>query len=289
VFDEQAIQVLLRVMNRMGVERAFLVGSPDATFIGAKAVGFNGYRTNNELIRSAAMRCASRLAYFAAIDIRDSDHLEYAKEQVARGARGVKLYVGHGGRLGNGYLLHSVALNDTSLFPLWSWLEGQGVPAIVHINLKLFWREWESVMERFPRLRVNIPHLGLLRRTTDDFDRLSSMLLRFQGLYTDLSFGAGSLQLEAVGDLISNRRSVIDFLGNHHRKVMYGTDLIVYPHSNETHLADIMRDYSLILVDREVSMSVRPMSRFAGFSLPDSVVDWIFYRAAIRWLETTPP
>ena len=99
------------------------------------------------------------------------------------------------------------------------------LPLLYHINLSLYGDWIETMLKKFPRITINIPHLGY------SLKRIKDLLQRFEHTYTDPSYLIDLLQ--------KNNRRYLSFMETCHTKILSGSDAIIagstegilaYPH-----------------------------------------------------------
>lgn len=99
------------------------------------------------------------------------------------------------------------------------------LPLLYHINLSQYYDWIATLLKKFPRLTINIPHLGYsLRKVTE-------LLKHFENTYTDPSY--------LISLLKKNNRRYLSFISTYYRKILSGSDAIItgapediiaYPH-----------------------------------------------------------
>ncbi|MBW1838976.1 MAG: amidohydrolase family protein [Deltaproteobacteria bacterium] len=87
------------------------------------------------------------------------------------------------------------------------------LPLLYHMNLSQHF-DWASkFLNKFPQLRVNIPHLGYSLR------RIMDILNRFENTYTDPAF--------LISLLRKNNQRYLNFIDTYHKRIMMGSDAII--------------------------------------------------------------
>lgn len=87
------------------------------------------------------------------------------------------------------------------------------LPLLYHINLSQYFDWVCALLEKFPLLRISIPHLGYSLR------RISELLQRFEHTYTDPSY--------LIDLLKKNNKRYLAFINNYHTKILSGSDAII--------------------------------------------------------------
>ena len=97
LMSESELAPLLSAMDQTGIERTIVLGSPIFTFLLGNN-GFTHYDENNDLLLGLAQLEPDRIVPFVVIHPDDEDAPQKLEAYVARGARGVKLFAGHGAK-----------------------------------------------------------------------------------------------------------------------------------------------------------------------------------------------
>ena len=144
------------------------------------------------------------------------------KDGLNRGLAGVKLHCP----------VQEFTPSDDRLNPVYELAVKRDLPVVVHASSHPFYRDsplvgptvTERVLERFPDLRLCIPHLGLFE--TDAFLDLAD---RYERVVFDTAVAVG----EQVHDLIGVREGEfpLDRLQNYADRILFGTDYPTYPAS----------------------------------------------------------
>lgn len=149
----------------------------------------------------------------------DDDPGDVVREAFDAGLRGIKLHCP----------VQGYPPDDSRLDPVYEKLVARDAPLVIHASTHPFDRgdpdyqpeRLQSVLERFPALRICLPHLGLFR--TDAYLDLADEY----ALYFDTAVALGGPARELVGiresDLPRNR------LRDHADRVMFGSDYPIRP------------------------------------------------------------
>lgn len=87
------------------------------------------------------------------------------------------------------------------------------LPLLYHINLSQHVDWARSVLQRFPQLKINIPHLGYsLRKITD-------IIEQFENTYTDPAF--------LIDLLNKNNKRYLNFIHRYSNRIMMGSDAVI--------------------------------------------------------------
>lgn len=233
---------LLRAMDRLGIQKTVLLGSPSATF-DPGASGFGGYEANNEEVLEIARRYPDRFIPFVTLDPSDVGKLEKLKGYLIRGAKGLKLYSGH-------RIFHDRVLNDESMGEVYSFCEERQIPIVFHINAGYFEEEFRSVLQSHPRLKVVCPHFCLSSIAWQRFERL---MKDFPNLYTDLSFGVERYLGPALRRFSRKPQNYQRLVEKFQDRILFGTDAVVTgdPEKTEEWLYEVGRAYRELIEEKE--------------------------------------
>ncbi|MEK6608117.1 MAG: amidohydrolase family protein [Myxococcota bacterium] len=263
---------LLRVMDEQSIARAVLVASSRQTLGGG--VGFVGHEENNAVVVAMAARLPERLTAFVTIDPGDPRKLERLRAWLARGARGLKLYSGHGSFRG-------APLDDPAMLPVYEHCEREGVPMVFHVNMGKFGDEFRRVLARFPRLRVDCPHFCM---STIRLDRLDEILGAHPSLYVDVSLGAESIVAEGLPRIAQKADRVRAIVLRHTDRFLFGADLVV---AGATPTLAAMRDAFASyrgLLERERYHAASLDKDLRGLALPAEALRKIYQENPRRFL-----
>ncbi|QCS44541.1 amidohydrolase family protein [Natrinema versiforme] len=158
----------------------------------------------------------------ATVHARDDNPVDIVQEGLDAGLAGVKLHCP----------VQEFPPSDSRLDPVYELAVEHDLPVIVHASSHPFYRDSDlvgpeatkRVLERFPGLRLCIPHLGLFE--TDAFLDLAD---RYDRVAFDTAVAVG----EQVHELIGTRDEEypIERIRRYTDRVMFGTDYPTYPDS----------------------------------------------------------
>ncbi|MDH5681945.1 MAG: amidohydrolase, partial [Spirochaetota bacterium] len=171
--------------KKHNIKGMVLVGSPKETLglmINSKNKWFTKPDINNKVVLKIARDYPGKFYPFVTFSPDDEDQVEKLKSYVEEGAKGVKLYNGHS----NFYKIIKIPLNAPHLMDLYAYCEKNEIPMIFHVNLNKYWDEFLKVLDAHPKLKVNIPHYGLLLRK---LSKVEHILKTYPNTYFDVSFG----------------------------------------------------------------------------------------------------
>jgi len=124
------------------------------------------------------------------------------------------------------------------------------LPLLYHINLSQYF-DWPSrLLQRFPNLKVNIPHLGYSLR------RIMDILNRFENSYTDSAF--------LISLLRKNNQRYLNFINAYHTRIMIGSDSVI---------------------SNSIKEIISYVNYFANLSMPDHAKNTILRKNAHTFLS----
>jgi hypothetical protein len=275
---------LLAAMNKFGIARTCLMASTIYTLTLNPVYGFEHFKENNDRIIAIKREWPRRFAAFVTIDPAEPGSLKLLQGYVRRGADGLKLYLGHGGNVGTGEPFHVMALDDPRMESIWAWTEQTQLPIVLHVNLNLFWDEILRVLGTHPYLRLNIPHLGLQKNSEERLKRLSFLLDRYPNVYSDVSFGFSTFQVEGFESLAASRARSRQFFIKHRRKLLFGTDMVIEESKDDAYVHNTIRSYMQFLEADRWRFFLMAGYTMHGLGLDDETLAWIYEKAPAAWL-----
>lgn len=192
---------------------------------------------------------SENLYCFAAYHPDDPDALSYAERMLAHArVAGIKLH----------FMVQRIYPQDERLFPLYQMVADAGKRLLLHVgngprgNEFVGYANFRKVLDRFPELPANIPHMGGL-----EFKRFMDLLDDHPGLYLDTSFSfwPGQPFTFNLGT---------DCLEKYQDRILYGSDFpnVILPRRGE-------------------------IEYLAGLNLSDTFYEKVFYANGKRLLTET--
>ncbi|QHS16044.1 amidohydrolase [haloarchaeon 3A1-DGR] len=158
----------------------------------------------------------------ATVHAADDDPESVVRDGLNAGLTGVKLHCP----------VQEFPPSDRRLDPVYELAVERELPVVIHASSHPFYRDSDlvgpaataDVLERFPSLRLCVPHLGLFE--TDAFLDLAD---RYENVMFDTAVAVG----DRVHDLIDVREGELplDRLRDYTDRIMFGTDYPTYPRS----------------------------------------------------------
>lgn len=272
---------LLAVMDRLGVGRTILMGSSWFTITLKPEAGFSRYDENNAALVEIVKAYPGRFEAWPTVLPEDDRKVEKIAALVAEGASGVKLYIGHGyvNPVSNGYLFHTMAMDDPRMLPLYAWCETNGVPICLHVNPYLpgFAEELIAVLTQFPALKVIAPHFIL---SSIKESRLRELLDVFPNVWTDVSFGHDNFLAAGLLRISKDPERFRRLIADYPSRFLFGTDLVVTDAKKKTPqwMETRFRAYLDLLSKERYTTRVVPGSTLRGLALPEELLERVLYR-----------
>jgi len=283
VVDEKRAQMLLEGMDKLGIQRSCLMGTSWYTFTLDDQFGFERYHDNNLLIIELKNKHPDRFCAFPTLDPEAEGNLERLQDYVAKGADGLKLYLGHGAAHGKGPF-HSMPLDDPRMLPIYEYCQRTQLPILFHINLIKYYDEFVRVMERYPYLRVNIPHFGLHKNTGKRLRRFEWLLERYPNVYTDISYGWYTFHIEGMEALAKWRTRSRLYFTLRADRIMYGSDLVIDPTRKQAYIDATLRSYRQFLEHKTHRLFLEPEFPMHGLKLDAPALKAIYETTPARFL-----
>ena len=275
---------LLEAMDRSGIQKACLLGTPLYTFTLSNRYGFEKLNENNQVILELKKKYPGRFCVFVAVDPDQPDMMDSLQRWFQQGADGVKLYLGHGESTGKGPF-HTMPLDDEKMLPLYRWADDNGVPLTYHVNLIKFYDEFDRVMQLFPNLRVNLPHFGLHSNSWARLSALGALLDRYPNLYFDMSYGWYIFHIQGFENLARNRTMLRAFIERYSDRVLFGSDSVGELTKSSALLTDKLRSYRYILESPDFQFYLKPEKNLYGLQLSVDVLEKIYTKNPNRFIN----
>jgi predicted TIM-barrel fold metal-dependent hydrolase len=275
------VDKLLDVMNQLGVARTLLMGSSWFTITLNPRHGFTRYDENNAAIMAIYRADPQRFEPWPTINPLDPHKLDKVQRLVAQGARGIKLYLGHGylDPSRGDYLFHVMAMDDPRMLPFYKWCEAHFVPLMYHVNPYKpgFAEEFIAVLTGFPNLKIIAPHFIL---SSIKESRLREFLDTFPNLYSDISFGHDDFLIAGLKRVSRNRKKFRSLFGEYAGRFLFGTDLVITEHRRKdaAWIETRFRAYLAMLSLDSYEVELLPGRPLNGLGLSGELLERILYR-----------
>jgi len=203
-------------MRRNDVVRTVIVGSPEATIFKGPTGFAREVKYNLEVLK-IAKAYPNQFIAFPTINPIDPTKLEKLESYVRGGGRGLKLYSGHAS-------FYDLPLDHENMLPVYQFCEDRGVPILFHVNTRKFGEEFERVLKKFPRLKVNCPHLCLAVANTNRFEHFMDT---YTNLRTDISMGAPEFLKDTLIRYSKEPEKYRRLFIKYQDRILFGTDNVI--------------------------------------------------------------
>ena len=284
---------MLAVMDQLGMGKVCLMGSSLFTLTLNPKVGFTHCDENNEQLMQICEKYPGRFEAWPTMDPLDPKKLEKFDALVKRGAKGLKLYLGHGYTIKktNQYMFHTMAIDDPRMFPVYKYLQENFIPVVLHVNPSPktpgFADEFLAVLKQFPDMKVVCPH-WMLSSIKDS--RLEELLDTFPNLYTDVSFGHDDFLVPGLKRISKSPTKFRNLVNRYKTRIMFSTDLVITeePIKDQKWIHDRFKAYLDMLTEDSYTTPVIPNERLRGLALAGDVLDRILYQNHEEFMALRP-
>ena len=285
---EQA-PLFLMAMDRLGIQKTSLMGSSKFTLTLNEAYGFTEYDENNEELIKIVKAYPERFEAWPTLDPKDPEKLAKIQDLVARGATGVKLYIGHGYVSKNHtYMFHTVAMDDPGMLPFYAWCEENYLPLMMHVNpfgdKTGFAQEFIAVLTQFPDLKVIAPHFIL---SSVHSPRLEELLDTFPNLYSDVSFG-DSFMPQRIAYMSKHPNRFRRIFESYPDRFMFAADLVMIAGRADDWATTQLQAYLDVLSSASYSSPAIPGGPHKGLQLSDELLSRILFRNYLAFCASRP-
>ncbi len=274
---------MLAAMDALGIGKTCLMGSSKFTLTLNPSVGFTGYDEINEELLRICEKYPGRFEAWPTMNPRDPDKLDKFKKLVERGAKGLKLYLGHGFviKKTNQYMFHTTALDDPGMMPVYRYCQDTFIPICLHVNPSLpgFAEEFVAVLNAFPDLKVVCPHF-MLSSSSKFQPRLEELLDTFPNLYTDISFGHDTFVKEGFIRITKIPTKIRNLFARYPTRFMFSTDLVITPEPEKTvsWIEDRYSAYLAMLTQDRYTTPVLAHDSLRGLGLEPELLERVLYK-----------
>jgi predicted TIM-barrel fold metal-dependent hydrolase len=286
---------LLAAMDAAGISLTLLMGSSRFTITEAQSDGFTGVHGNNEALLEIVRRWPGRFEAWPTIDPVDESKLAKLQGYVASGAKGLKLYIGHGLhdlRPGaDGYFFHTRAMDDPGMMEVFAWCQQVGLPVMLHVNpgptAPGFADEFIAVLRAYPDLKVIAPHFVL---SSIKSSRLRALFDAFPNLYSDVSFGHDDFLGPGLVRISKSPKKFRKLFVDYPTRFMFGTDVVVTAFEGKSvpWMTARFVAYLDMLSKAKYETEVVPGKVLNGLALPAELLEGVLWRNFERFSALRP-
>ena len=274
--SEKMVPKVLSWMRQNRIESTVLLGSPKATFeLGGQ--GFSHFENNNEMVLKVAKKYPTKFIAFPTVNPSDPKLEEKLTDYLKQGAKGIKLYGGHGN-------FHKLPLDSEAYLKVYEFCRKNSLPIIFHVNLGLFHAEFDNVLHNYPDLKIICPHFCL---SSGNLPRLQKLLDTYPNLFTDISFGYLRFLHAGFKRISKNSEQFRQFFDRYRERIFFGTDMVVTSaeFKDAWWMNQVADSYRQILEKPEVRLFFAPHEPLRGLSLDRDILDRIYYENAKEFIK----
>lgn len=230
--------LLLEANRSVGIDRTVIIPSPTETLTLNGQASFTGYRDNVNLILDIAQKHPDHFIPFCTVSPLDADALEFVKDCVRRGGKGVKLYNGHSYY----YEIFGLPLDGAEMIPIYQFAQENHLPLLFHVNIGFYMSELEVILSKFPKLVVAAPHYMV---SSTNLKRVRSLLERYPHLYTDISFGSEPFLAAGLRRVSASAEEFKELIEDFPDRFLFGADMVLTgtDHKGEEFMESTLRCY----------------------------------------------
>jgi predicted TIM-barrel fold metal-dependent hydrolase len=252
------------VAKELGIRKVILLPTGDPP-------DNRGYREHMASLLEVAKQYPDFVIPFATVNPADADAVALLADAVHRGARGLKLMVGHPD-------YYTAPLDGPAMFAVFEEARSLGIPVLMHVSpmrIPKQMPEFEHLLRAFPSVLVIAAHYA---RTPPNFDETARLLDTYPNLYMDISMGGGLSRYQ--GEIPRFLRRYRDVILTYQDRLLWGTDMILDAGETETSIRERIETDFLLLgtrlyVDPRVGRDETSIE--FGLDLPRPVIEKIFY------------
>ena len=237
-----------------------------------------GYREHMASLLEVAKQYPDFVIPFATVNPPDADAVALLADAVHRGARGLKLMVGHPD-------YYTAPLDGPPMFAVFEEARALGIPVLMHVSpirIAKQMAEFEHLLRAFPSVVVIAAHYA---RTEPNFDETARLLDTYPNLYMDVSMGGGLSRYQS--EIPRFLRRYREFVLKYQDRLFWGTDMILDVGETESSIRERVETDFLLLgtrlyVDPQAGRDKASIE--FGLDLPRPVLEKILYENPIRIL-----
>ncbi len=229
LYKLQHLDKYMKAAKKFGIDRTIFVASSEFTFLGTKGdpKKLNDWSTRE--ILTAAKKYPGKIIPFATLHPDDPDKVALLKSYVADGVMGLKLYTGHSN-------FHDRSLDVPEMDPVYAYCAETQLPVLWHVNMAKYTKELFTVLDRYPTMKVIIPHygVGFWRPEGNVMGDVEKMLDTYPNVYVDSSFGTREILVGGLEKVSAHLEVFKDFYAKYQDRIVWGTDMVVTGNSEKT-------------------------------------------------------
>lgn len=281
--NEDDLATLFEINEKLGIEKTILLGSSDKTIY--LHPDFKNFDENNDELLKIKAAYPDNFEVLCTTYWHDTDQIAKIASCWERGAKGVKLYNGHGN-------FYEIPLDDPVMLPVYKYIEDNGLILLIHVNGSKYLDEFERVLQKFPNMKTICPHFCLISRK---LDTLSELMDKYPNLYTDTSFGAIEFTAAGFSRFSKNNERFSNFVEQYQDRIFFGTDQVVTNIKTKKHadfLEHVLEGYLRMLDSEEFHLQTSWPEEYdeiyKGLNLPEDTLQNILTDAPQKLLDSVP-
>lgn len=274
---------ILALNKPLGIEKTVLVGSSDMTIY--LTPNFTNYDENNDELLKTKEAHPDNFEVLCTTYWHDLDQLAKIQDCWKRGAKGVKLYNGHGS-------FYELPLDDPVMLPVYKYIEDNGLILLIHVNSNKYLDEFERVLQKFPNMKTICPHFCLISKK---LDTLSELMDKYPNLYTDTSFGYIEYTAAGFNRFSNNNEKFRRFVEKYQDRIFFGTDQVLTNlkiRKHEDYLDHVFGAYLKALTDEEFHLQTTWPEEYdktyKGLNLPEETLQNVLIDGPQKLLDSVP-
>ncbi|HEO70460.1 MAG TPA: amidohydrolase [Candidatus Hydrogenedentes bacterium] len=296
LFSGKYLDKYFEACANTGVVQTLFVASSDYTLKGSAGKPTEGNVENSQEMLRVAREFPDAVVPFVTMHPNDEDKVKRLREYVEQGAKGLKLYTGHGN-------FWDRPLDADEMLDVYAYCEQTDLPICWHVNLLRYPDEFSRVMMRFPKLKVIVPHFGVTfyRCTGKPWQLLQDLLDAYPGLYTDTSFGTRDILVAGLEMVSAYPEIFRAFFEKYQDRILWGTDMVVTGNREKTQPwveSVLLACRNVLEKDRytfwmaargsgyALERSENTYGELRGLALPDAILRKIYETNFARFMET---
>lgn len=240
LFSRKYLDKYFAAAERVGVVRTLFVASSDFTLKGSGFDAKTGNAQNTQEILNCEREFPDKIITYCTIHPDDPDKTALLKGYMDSGVDGLKLYTGHSN-------FADRPLDAPEMDEVYAFCESNGFPLCWHVNLSRadYLEQFKRVMEKFPKLKMIIPHFGVTfyRPGSPAWNEFWALLDQYPGLYTDCSWGTRQILVHGLEVVSASVDMFRDAINKYQDRILWGTDMVVTGNKEKTEawIASVLR------------------------------------------------
>lgn len=229
LYRERDLPKYLRAAEQTGIVRTLFVASSDFTFKGAEFKPDVGNEWSSREVLKCAQQNPGKIIPFVTMHPNDQNKIPLLEEYIGLGAKGIKLYTGHGN-------FHDRPFDVPEMQEFYAFCEQKQFPIVWHVNLGKYADDFKGILAKYPKLKVIVPHFGVgfYQPGGDIMQEMGRLLDQYPNLYTDTSFGTRDILVQGLERVSGNPEPFRGFYEKYQDRIVWGTDMVITGNKEKT-------------------------------------------------------